>query len=164
MSDERLRMMLYMHEGERLIVYDDANPKAVIKPGYVVRGNLTIGVGRNLMGRGITSAESSQLLENDIEAVRSDLLSALPWIEKLDEVRQAVLIDMCFNMGLGSRASGKGLLGFQRTLSLISTRQFDKAAESMLASRWAKQVGSRANRLAKMMLTGVWYSDSEVAS
>lgn len=135
---DRLAMIaqLRLHEGERL------------KPYRCTAGKLTIGVGRNLDDRGITAQESAMLLENDIDAVEWDLRAALPWVQELDEVRQRVLLDMCFNLGL------TGLLGFKRTLAAIKGGQYARASAMMLQSRWATQVGERATRLSQMMMTG----------
>lgn len=127
---------LRLHEGERLKPYRDTV------------GKLTIGVGRNLEDRGITLEESAMLLANDIAAEERELLRALPWVAKLDEVRQRVLLDMAFNMGLA------GLLGFKRTLATIQAGDYQAAATMMLDSKWAKQVGQRAERLSRMMATG----------
>lgn len=127
---------LRLHEGERLMPY------------RCTAGKLTIGVGRNLEDRGITREESAYLLANDIAAEERELLRALPWVGTLDEVRQRVLLDMSFNMGLA------GLLGFKRTLATIQAGDYQAAATMMLDSKWAKQVGQRAERLSRMMATG----------
>lgn len=127
---------LRLHEGERL------------KPYRCTAGKLTIGVGRNLDDRGITREESAMLLANDIAAEERELLHALPWVAQLDEVRQRVLLDMSFNMGLA------GLLGFKNTLATIRAGDYQRAAAMMLDSKWAKQVGQRAERLSRMMATG----------
>jgi lysozyme len=127
---------LRLHEGERL------------KPYRCTAGKLTIGVGRNLEDRGITAEESAYLLTNDVAREERELLRALPWVAELDEVRQRVLLDMSFNLGL------VGLLGFKNTLATIRAGDYTKAAGMMLDSRWAKQVGQRAERLSRMMATG----------
>jgi lysozyme len=127
---------LRLHEGERL------------KPYRCTAGKLTIGVGRNLEDRGITAEESAMLLANDIAAVERELQRALPWVTKLDEVRQRVLLDMAFNLGI------VGLLNFKRTLAAVQAGQYQQAATMMLDSRWAGQVGKRAERLSRMMATG----------
>lgn len=127
---------LRLHEGERL------------RPYRCTAGKLTIGVGRNLEDRGITAEESAMLLSNDISREERDLLAALPWAAKLSEVRQRVLLDMSFNMGL------QGLLQFKRTLAAIEAGRYQQAAGMMLDSRWAQQVGQRAQRLSEMMATG----------
>lgn len=88
------------------------------------------------------------LLANDIANEERELVRALPWVAKLDEVRQRVLIDMSFNLGI------VGLLGFKNTLATIQEGNYQRAAAMMLDSRWAEQVGARAERLARMMATG----------
>lgn len=127
---------LRLHEGERL------------KPYRCTAGKLTIGVGRNLEDRGITREESAYLLANDIANEERELLRALPWVAQLDEVRQRVLLDMSFNLGI------VGLLGFKNTLATIRAGDYTKAASMMLDSKWARQVGQRAERLSRMMATG----------
>jgi len=134
---EAMTRQLRLHEGERL------------KPYRCTAGKLTIGVGRNLDDRGITREESAMLLANDIAAEERELLRALPWVATLDEVRQRVLLDMSFNMGL------IGLLAFKRTLATIQAGEYQAAATMMLDSKWAKQVGQRAERLSRMMATGM---------
>ena len=127
---------LRLHEGERL------------KPYRCTAGKLTIGVGRNLEDRGITAQESAYLLANDIEAEERALVKALPWVTQLDEVRQRVLLDMAFNMGIGT------LLTFKNTLATIRAGDYQRASVMMLDSRWARQVGERAQRLSQMMASG----------
>ena len=127
---------LRLHEGERL------------KPYRCTAGKLTIGVGRNLEDRGITAEESAYLLGNDIDRFATELLRALPWVDQLDEVRQRVLLDMAFNLGMA------GLLTFKNTLATIKAGDYQKAAAMMLDSKWAGQVGQRAERLSRMMYTG----------
>jgi lysozyme len=46
------------------------------------------------------------------------------------------------------------LLGFHDTLAAILNDDWQRAHDEMLDSLWAKQVGERAQRLAKMILTG----------
>lgn len=133
---EAMVRQLRLHEGERL------------KPYRCTAGKLTIGVGRNLEDRGISREESAMLLANDIANEERELVRALPWVAKLDEVRQRVLLDMSFNLGI------VGLLGFKNTLATIQEGNYQRAAAMMLDSKWAGQVGARAERLARMMATG----------
>jgi lysozyme len=127
---------LRLHEGQRL------------RPYRCTAGKITIGVGRNLEDRGITAEESAYLLLNDVRAVEQDLAKALPWFTQLDDVRQRVLLDMAFNLGT------QGLLEFRRTLDAVRNGRYQQAAAMMLESRWAGQVGQRAQRLSQMMATG----------
>ena len=136
----RLRARLIVSEALKLRVY------------RCTAGKLSIGVGRNLDDVGIAKAQAMVLLDHDIDRAEADLDRALPWWRTLDAVRQSVLVDMCFNMGLGNRE--KGLLSFVNTLALVQAHNFKGAASGMLSSRWAKQVGDRAVHLAVMMETG----------
>jgi lysozyme len=115
-----------------------------LKPYVDSVGKLTIGVGRNLTDVGISQDEAEYLLRNDIAAAELLLDRSIGWWRTLDEVRQRVLINMAFNLG-------PRLLDFQVTLGRIQARNFEGAAESMLQSKWAQQVGPRAQRLAELM-------------
>jgi lysozyme len=118
------------------------------KPYRDTVGKLTVGVGRNLDDVGLRDDEIAYLLSNDVSRVVEALDSALPWWKQLDDVRQRVLVNMAFNMGV------KGLLGFRNTLAAVAAPDYKAAAAGMLASKWAKQVGARAVRLAYMMEHG----------
>ena len=143
-------------EGERLKAYKDTV------------GKWTIGVGRNLddvgirpeetrllgitassaRANGITSAQSAALLESDLDEVDAALDKALPWWRTLNPARQRVMVNMAFNLGI------RGLLGFQNTLNMIESGDYEGASKNMLLSKWARQVGERANRLSVMMRSG----------
>lgn len=130
MNRQRLAGQLLVDEGLRLTPY------------RCPAGKLTIGVGRNLEDRGITQAEALLLLENDISAFWGQLCVRLPWLLQAPEPVQEAVVNMAFNLGLA------GLLGFKTTLGLMQGGSYAEAAEEMLASRWAGQVGERARRLA----------------
>ncbi len=144
--DARLIEQLRLHEGERRKPYRDTV------------GKLTIGIGRNLDDKGLRRDEIEYLLANDIADARRELDRYLPWWRGLDPIRQRVLIDMMFNMGPGGPQRG-GLLSFVNTLSNIRQGRYAEAADMMLASKWAQQVGRRAVRLATMMRTGMDYTE-----
>lgn len=111
-------------------------------------GKLTIGVGRNLEDVGISRQEAMGMLSNDIARASADLDRVFPWWTQLSEARQRALCNMCFNLGLTR------LMGFQRMLAALQVGHFDEAASEMLSSKWAKQVGARATRLATLMRNG----------
>lgn len=122
----------------------------VLKPYRCTAGKLTIGVGRNLEDVGITRGEAMLLLSNDIQSARSDALNAFPWYSRLNHPRQAVVISMIFNLGLA------GFQAFKKMIAAIEGEEFGKAADEMLSSRWAGQVGKRATELATMMRRGAF--------
>lgn len=120
-----------------------------LKPYKDTVGKTTIGIGRNLSDKGISKDEALYLLANDIKDATAECKRYLEFFDTLDEVRQRVLIDMAFNMGIHS------LLGFKTTLAHIAAGRYEAASESMLQSKWADQVGRRAQRLALWMRTGL---------
>ena len=121
-----------------------------LKPYQCTAEKLTIGVGRNIEDRGITEDEARYLLKNDIKIVEDELLEKKPVVAGLDAVRQRVLVDMGFNLGIPT------LLKFQNMWAAIEEEDFETAADEAMDSRWAKQVGRRAERLCQAMATGEW--------
>ena len=85
MSDENLKLMLLRHEGLKLKPYQDTV------------GKVTVGVGRNLDDVGISREEAMFMLDNDIKKAKLGLAHMFPWYLSLDDVRQAVMVDMTFN-------------------------------------------------------------------
>ena len=148
---------LIAHEGLKLQVYQDT------------LGIDTIGIGRNLEDRGITEeelddldiptidhvyeygiteADAVYLATNDVQIVEEELLRAHPCVDRLDSVRQLILMDMAFNMGVPR------LCKFTKMWNAIHEEKFDVAAKEMLDSRWANQVKSRSTKLANAMHNG----------
>lgn len=136
-----LKSQLLREEGAEPCAYQDS------------LGFWTIGVGRLIdsrKGGGLSNEEINYLLENDIKVKTREVLLALPWAPRLSEPRQAVLIGMAFQMGIGN------LLKFKRTIGSIEDGQYTEAAAEMLDSAWARQTPARAHRMALQMETGEW--------
>lgn len=136
----RLEDMLLVHEGKKRFVY------------RCTSNALTIGVGRNIDpnkgGIGLSDDEILYMLRNDIKRVYDELDSNLPWFKDLDDVRQDVLQDMCFNMGISR------LLNFRKMLAAVELGLYDRASDELLNSKYAEQVKGRALKLARMMKEG----------
>ena len=135
----KLHKQLIRHEGLKLSAYQDS------------LGYWTIGTGRLIdarKGGGISENEADYLLSNDVVEVMGGLDKALPWWNDLDEVRQRVLADLCFNLGLA------GLLKFRATLAAWEAGDYERAADGLKASKWYGQVKTRGPRLAQMLRTG----------
>lgn len=111
-------------------------------------GKWTIGVGRNISDRALFEDEIDLMLKNDIKLIERQLDDNLPWWRQMTEARQNVLANMAFNLGI------TGLMGFVNTLTFMRSGRYDAAAAGMMSSKWAKQVGRRAERLAAIMRTG----------
>jgi len=155
---DELVKMIAIHEGIVLNVYQDH------------LGINTVGIGRNLDDRGIadgellfmnktiddiydnglTQEEAYYLCMNDIAIVEKELLASKPIVNRLNAVRQMILIDMAFNMGVPR------LMQFKNMWLAIEKVNYLLACEEMIDSRWAGQVGSRAMKLSVAMKNGEW--------
>ena|ERR1035437_5515107 len=133
-----LEEQLVRDEGCRLQIYQDSV------------GKWTVGVGRNLSDVGISRDEAMALLANDIQNAEARLEQELSWAADLDPVRRSVLVNMCFNMGIG------GLVKFRKFLAALQAGDYKTASSEMLQSTWAQQVGPRAQRLALQVESGFW--------
>jgi len=130
--NDALVAQLKLHEGKRNLPYEDTE------------GYLTIGYGHNL-DVPLSDKAIEQILLDDIETAESELDRLLPWWKELDEPRQNVLVDMMFNLG------APRFMTFQKLLKALLERDYEKAADEMLDSKWYTQVGTRAEVLADMM-------------
>lgn len=121
-------------EGFRAKVYRD------------IAGKQTIGYGFNI-DAGISEVAAAALLAAQAGEVEDDL-ALLPWYATLDPVRQAVCIQLGFNLGLA------GLLAFQRMIDALRSGNWQGAHDELLNSRAAEQLPARYGRLANWLLTG----------
>ena len=132
MNLDKMKADLIRDEGVRLKPYKDTV------------GKLTIGVGRNLDDVGISRDEADFLLMHDIDNAMRDMIRNIPWFAVLPEDVQCGLGNMVFNLGWPR------LSKFKRMLSALEARDYHRAAEEALDSKWARQVGPRAHRIAKL--------------
>ena len=136
----KLIEMIKRHEGVVPHAYQDS------------RGYWTIGVGRLVdedLGGGLSDDEIDYLLTNDINRCIEEA-QAYPWFAGLSEPRQAVVISLLFNLGKPRWD------GFKKAQAAIEAGDYGEAASQMLDSRWAAQVGKRAEDMAAMMISGEW--------
>lgn len=141
MNKQRLFTQLRLHEGVEH------------KPYRCTAGYLTIGVGRNIEERGLSDEEIDFLLDNDIDIAVREVKKNFDWFDELSEVRQRVVIDMIFNLGMPRFSQ------FKNMIAAIEAGDWEEAGVQMMDSRWAQQVGQRAERLRDMMVTGIDSSD-----
>lgn len=118
-----------------------------LKPYKCPAGKMTIGYGRNLEDNGISEYEAEVLLHDDIQTCYAQCIKLACW-NKLSEVRQAVLLDMCYNLGITR------LKQFKKMLAALEVGAYNRAAAEMLDSAWARQVKTRATELAELMSKG----------
>jgi lysozyme len=110
--------------------------------------HLTIGYGTNLQ-EGISKRQAEALLNVHIEDL-IDELAQLPHIEKLNDARYFVILNMAYNMGVPR------LRKFRKMWEAIAEQDWENASFEMLDSLWAQQVSRRANYLAEIMKEGEW--------
>jgi lysozyme len=141
-----LEDLLSLHEGVRLKAYDDATGKTVM-PGDTVRGNVSIGIGRNLIGNGISTREMKALLKNDIARARKRA-ERYKWFSAMNPPRQAVIVSLIFNMG--------NIDSFVRMRAAIAVKDWETSAVELLDSKYSRDVGDRCLILSDMLRSGKW--------
>lgn len=135
-SRTKLKQLLVSHESYRQFPYVDST------------GHLTVGIGRNLQSRGISTIEAFYLLDDDISYFNSKLEGVLSFFNELDDNRKVAVVDMCFNLGIN------GFLEFNRFISALETKDYQKAHDELLNSKAAIQCPDRYRKLAQIILTG----------
>ena len=133
MNVENVKQTLVKHEGLRLHMYQDSV------------GIWTIGVGHNLEDKGISERVAALMLEDDIEDALTDLQRNINFFDELPEQAQEALVNLCFNLGIPR------LMQFKKTLAFLKECKWEKAANELLDSRYASQVGYRAVEVAQMI-------------
>jgi lysozyme len=139
------------HESYRKHVYRCSAGKSTIGYGYNLSANPLHLSGVEISyahTNGMIEAEAERLLIKMVDDIIKQLHGQLPWWSKLSGERQAVLVNMAYNIGVA------GVLGFKNTLHLIERGDYTKASVEMMNSKWAGQVKGRAVELAEQMKTG----------
>jgi lysozyme len=148
-----LKAELRRDEGVRYSPYPDT------------RGFRTVGVGHNMTASPLppgwkfplTAAQVDQLLDADIADTLHQLDAHLPWWRTLSEVRQRVVANMVFNLGISD------FLGFHKAIGGMQEGAWDVAADEMQNSKWFGQVKGRAVRLCEAMRTDVMPDEPVIA-
>lgn len=148
---ERLIVSLQVHEGFRALVYDDKTGR-LLTTGDTIQGNPTIGFGWALNKLPMSRAQATAHLRETVQEVVFELQHRLPWMRDLDEVRQMVLYELAYNMGVA------GVLGFPKMLDALRRRRYDEAAAELLDSKWATVdvAPARSAEVAQRLRTGEW--------
>jgi len=132
-----LESRIKKHEGLRFTPYKDSE------------GILTVGYGRNIEAVPFSQDEVDLMFRNDLRRARDGAESFAAYTQ-MNETRRGVLIEMVFQMGVG------GVSKFKRFLDAAFNRDWARAAEEMLDSKWARQTPERAKELAKIFLRGCY--------
>lgn len=97
----------------------------------------------------LSDAAVDSLLADDVEAAFASAARLVANFDALNDARQAVVVDMIFNLGAAS------FMRFTGTIAAIEAADFARAAAQMADSKWARQVGGRARRNIDAMASGV---------
>jgi len=117
------------------------------RPYKDTHGNLTVMYGRNLDANPFTKREGEIILKNSV----TDLfyqLSPKFWFRIQNAVRQGVLLNMAYNLGV------EGLLKFKRMIAALLDKDYELAADELMDSDAARELTTRYSRLERMMRSG----------
>lgn len=136
-----LRANLIRHEGWRNQAYRDSE------------GYWTIGVGHKISNDKSLDASKAEYTDDEIELqlkwdIEESVMGAYNLYDDFNSLPvgiKLVLIEMVFNMGL------KTVKKFKETLKALHQHHWERMAHEMLDSKWARQVGNRAEYLASIV-------------
>jgi lysozyme len=129
-------------EGIRLTSYKDTLGKWTIGVGHLLDQS------KDWTGYTITQTQAETLLQADMGASRS-YAGVFPNYYSMNEVRQAVCVSMCFQ--LGSKP-----LHWPNFMAALKAQDYSAASAAGLDSLWAQQTLKRAQREMAMLQSGVW--------
>ena len=138
-NENYIKNMIKKHEGFRDHVYKDSV------------GVLTGGWGHAFYEKSkLSDLVVKILFEEDFNDAKEDFkhFQSKHRLWLLNDVREAVLIDMMFNLGYVK------LSKFEKFIAAMQDENYLLAADEMKDSKWYKQVGVRGQRLREMMKTG----------
>lgn len=142
-----LRAELSFDEGRRNRMYLDSE------------GIATIGVGWNLRDNILPEDVIDRLADEGIEQAEEALDKIEPgWrnIGKVNPNRQRALLNMAYNLGHLRLAAFKRMwIAVGNAILTGDESWWEEAAKHALDSKWAAQVGKRAERIATVLRTGV---------
>ena len=143
MNIDRLRKQLEIDEGCKYVIYLDHLNLPTHGIGHLIlQSDPEHG---QPVGTPVSEDRVIECFEKDLESVQKDCYRLYDDFDDLPEAVQEIIANMLFNMGLGRMKAFKGM---KRN---VDARQWDKAADEMVDSRWYNQVGERSKRLVEKM-------------
>ena len=97
------------------------------------------------VGTPVSEDRCNEVFDSDIQVVLSDCEHLYPDFNELPEEVQRIIANMMFNMGRPRLSKFKGM---KRG---VDARDWNKAADERVDSRWYRQVTKRADRLVERM-------------
>ncbi len=141
---ETLRDRLIRHEGVYLKPYRDTLGNYTIGIGHLITEEQATGEYAN----GITEEQAMQLLDEDIAKAKAELATDMPWTLNLSPLKQDILTEMAFQLGIN------GLMGFKNLLFHARSGDLDGVAQDMIDSKWHSETPARCEEIANLWLNG----------
>ena len=113
------------------------------RPYRDTEGHLTIGYGTLI--REISEEEALLLLNHRLKVIWTELCEKKLLVTKLPPSVQRALCNMAYNLGVPR------LLRFTKMWKALEAKDYQTAATEALDSKWASQVGKRAERIAEII-------------
>ena len=145
MNIEALREQLKIDEGVKYEIYKDHLGYPTFGIGHLITENDPEHGKPD--GTKISEDRVNEIFETDVATFVSEAKILFPDLDDLPDVAQQVIVNMAFNMGRPR------LSKFKNFIAGVNDRDWTRAAEEMMDSRWATQVGDRAIRLRNQILT-----------
>jgi len=117
-----------------------------LKPYTDTRGNISIAIGRNLTGVGVSHAEAVTLCLTDIATAGAALDANWPWWRSLPQAQACVMLNLAFNMG------AETLSQFVHFLAAMQAHDWAAAGAQLVSSDWYGEVGQRGPRMVARLL------------
>jgi len=145
MNIEALREQLKVDEGVKYEIYKDHLGYPTFGIGHLITENDPEHGEPD--GTEISEDRVNEVFKSDVATFVSEAKILFPDLDDLPEIAQQVIVNMAFNMGRPR------LSKFKNFIAGVNDRDWVRAAEEMMDSRWADQVGARATRLRNLILT-----------
>ena len=143
MNVEQLREQLKIDEGCVYEIYNDHLGYPTFGIGHLVRESEP--ENGSPIGTKVSEDRVANAFDDDIGIVLSDCNKLYPDFEDLPEEVQQIIANMMFNLG---RPRLSKFVGMKRG---VDAKDWNRAADEMVDSRWYAQVGRRAERLVNRM-------------
>ena len=143
MDLEKLRKQLEIDEGVKYEIYNDHLGYPTFGIGHlVIPSDIEY---REDVGTRVSEERVRECFDKDVQSVLRDCSLLYKDFDELPEEAKQIIANMMFNMGYTRLSKFKGM---KRG---VDARDWNKAADEMVDSRWYKQVTNRANRLVERM-------------
>ena len=121
------------HEGFVEHVYDDS------------LGIPTIGYGFAIKDLILEEDLCDEILLRKLRILGRSVMGKFPFFDSLPSDCKSVLMEMCYQLGV------RGVSKFKKALKAMDDGDWEKAADEMLDSKWAKQTPNRAKEMSNII-------------